>query len=62
MKGAQSTVLYTYLILLKMRIDPPKPQKDPFEDLSPLQKKTRKAAIVFAFIGVFVWAVKILFL
>ncbi|HEX8020842.1 MULTISPECIES: hypothetical protein [Mucilaginibacter] len=45
-----------------MRIDPPKPEKDPFEDLSPLQKKTRKAAIVFAFIGVFVWAVKILFL
>ncbi|WP_162996424.1 hypothetical protein [Mucilaginibacter celer] len=45
-----------------MRIDPPEIEKDPYEDLTPLQKKTRKATIWFAFIGVFVWAVKILFL
>lgn len=35
---------------------------DPFAELTPLQQKTRKIAIVVAFIGVFVWVVKILFL
>ncbi|WP_292939625.1 MULTISPECIES: hypothetical protein [unclassified Mucilaginibacter] len=35
---------------------------DDFAHLTPLQQRTRKAAIVLAFIGVFVWAVKILFL
>lgn len=35
---------------------------DPFAELTPLQQKTRKIAIAIAFIGVFVWAVKILFL
>ncbi|MES2266113.1 MAG: hypothetical protein V4520_05110 [Bacteroidota bacterium] len=44
-----------------MRIKPTETQGDVFEDLTPLEQKTRKAAIVFAFIGVFVWAAKILF-
>jgi hypothetical protein len=44
-----------------MRIEPQKPQ-DKYKDLSALQKKTRKAAITLAFCGVFIWAIKILFL
>jgi|GEM_PF-1366954 hypothetical protein len=35
---------------------------DVYEGLTPIEKKTRKAAIVFVFVGVFFWAVKILFL
>jgi hypothetical protein len=34
---------------------------DIYEELTPLEQKTRKAAIILAFIGVFVWTVKILF-
>ncbi|MDN3579767.1 hypothetical protein [Mucilaginibacter flavus] len=45
-----------------MRIDPIEPEPDPFEHLTPLQNKSRKAAIVVSFIGVFVWVIKILFL
>ncbi|WP_156088739.1 hypothetical protein [Mucilaginibacter pedocola] len=37
-------------------------KKDPYEDLTPLENKTRKVAIAFVFVGVFFWAVKILFL
>lgn len=36
--------------------------RNEFAHLTPLQQRTRKAAIALAFIGVFVWAVKILFL
>lgn len=35
---------------------------DPFEGLTPIEKKTRKAAVIFVFLGVFFWAVKILIL
>jgi hypothetical protein len=45
-----------------MRIDPIEAKPDPFKDLTPLQNKSRKAAIAIAFIGVFIWAIKILFL
>ncbi|MCO5935202.1 hypothetical protein NAF17_06595 [Mucilaginibacter sp. RB4R14] len=34
---------------------------DVFEDLTTLEQKSRKVAIAFAFVSVFVWAVKILF-
>jgi hypothetical protein len=44
-----------------MRIKPTEKKGDVFKDLTPLEQKSRKAAIAFAFIGVFVWAVKILF-
>jgi len=45
-----------------MRIDPIETKPDPFKDLTPLQNRSRKAAIAIAFIGVFVWVIKILFL
>jgi hypothetical protein len=44
-----------------MRIEPQLPQ-DKYKDLSLLQNRSRKAAIVVAFCGVFVWVIKILFL
>ncbi|MDB5126454.1 hypothetical protein [Mucilaginibacter sp.] len=44
-----------------MRIKPAENEGDAFKDLTPLEQKTRKASIVLAFVGVFVWAVKILF-
>ncbi|WP_203234953.1 hypothetical protein [Mucilaginibacter terrigena] len=44
-----------------MRIKPAEKEGDVFKDLTPLEQKTRKAAIVLAFVGVFVWAAKILF-
>ncbi|MGY4538277.1 hypothetical protein ACVW0P_002697 [Mucilaginibacter sp. UYNi724] len=44
-----------------MKIIPAEKKGDVFEDLTPMEQKTRKAAIAFAFIGVFVWAAKILF-
>jgi hypothetical protein len=34
---------------------------DPLKDLTPLQKKTLIVATVVAFLGIFVWFVKILF-
>jgi hypothetical protein len=34
---------------------------DPFKDLTPLQRKCLTAAIVLAFVGIFVWFIKILF-
>ncbi|MBL4676120.1 MAG: hypothetical protein JKY70_07960 [Mucilaginibacter sp.] len=48
-----------------MRIEPEKIEQvehyNEFADLTPLQQRTRKAAIFLAFVGVFVWAAKILF-
>ncbi|MGN8070044.1 hypothetical protein [Mucilaginibacter sp. SG564] len=44
-----------------MRLEPEKKKLDPFESLSPVQKKSRKAAVIVAFIGSFAWVVKILF-
>jgi len=44
-----------------MKIVPKNSRADVFENLTPLEQKTRKAAIVMAFIGVFVWVAKILF-
>jgi hypothetical protein len=43
-----------------MRLDPGK-ETGKFDDLTPLEQRTRKVSIAVAFIGVFVWAVKILF-
>jgi hypothetical protein len=34
---------------------------DPFKDLTPLQRKTLTVAIIVAFLGIFVWFIKILF-
>jgi hypothetical protein len=45
-----------------MRIDPIEAKPDLFENLTPLQNRSRKAAIAIAFIGVFVWVIKILVL
>jgi len=42
-----------------MKIDPKQTQTDIYKDLTPLEQKTRKLAIVFVFIGVFIWAIKI---
>ncbi|QKJ28311.1 hypothetical protein HQ865_00560 [Mucilaginibacter mali] len=36
--------------------------EDPFKDLSAYDNKKRKAAIIFAFIGVFIWFMKVMFL
>jgi hypothetical protein len=44
-----------------MRIEPQLPQ-DKYKNLSLLQKRSRMAAIVLAFCGVFIWVIKILFL
>ena len=44
-----------------MKILPKQSKADVYQDLTPLEQKTRKAAIIVAFIGVFVWAAKILF-
>ncbi|WP_255486812.1 hypothetical protein [Mucilaginibacter sp. SP1R1] len=44
-----------------MRIEP-KITLDKYKDLTPVQRKTRRVAIVVAFCGVFVWAIKILFI
>ncbi|MBD1391858.1 hypothetical protein [Mucilaginibacter glaciei] len=43
-----------------MRIEPNKQKEDIYEDLTPFEKKTRIVAVIFAFCGVFVWALKIL--
>jgi hypothetical protein len=45
-----------------MRIDPVEAKPDPFEELTPLQKKIRKTALFVSFVGVYFWVVKILFL
>jgi hypothetical protein len=45
-----------------MKIAPAEDEDDIFKELTPLEKKTRKAAIALAFFGVFVWTIKILFL
>lgn len=44
-----------------MRIEP-KFREDKYKDLPLLQQRSRKAAIVVAFCGAFVWVIKILFL
>lgn len=43
-----------------MKIEPLGHDVDPFKHLTPFENKTRVAAVVFAFCGVFVWALKIL--
>lgn len=40
----------------------PKVITDPYKHLTPLQNTTRIMAIVIAFVGVFIWVIKILFL
>jgi Mrp family chromosome partitioning ATPase len=50
---------YKPLTLKKMRMKPAESEGDVFKDLTPLEQKTRKASIVLAFVGVFVWVVKI---
>jgi hypothetical protein len=42
-----------------MRIEPKEDQTDIYKDLTPLEQKTRKVAVLFVFAGVFVWALKI---
>jgi hypothetical protein len=42
-----------------MKIEPKEYQPDIYKDLTPLEQKTRRVAIVFVFVGVFVWAIKI---
>jgi hypothetical protein len=42
-----------------MKIEPGETQTDIYKDLTPLEQKTRRVAIVFVFVGVFVWALKI---
>jgi len=45
-----------------VRIDPEKDSTiDPFKDLTPTQKVTRKVAIVLAFVAVFIWLIKVVF-
>jgi len=45
-----------------VRIDPvEKVKDDPFKDLNKTQKITRKIAIAVAFIGVFIWFMKVVF-
>lgn len=34
---------------------------DPLKDLTPLQRKTLAVSIVVAFMGIFVWFIKIIF-
>jgi len=43
-----------------MKIKPQEKKADVFKDLTPLEKQTRRGAIILAFVGVFAWAVKIL--
>jgi hypothetical protein len=38
-----------------------KPADDPFKDLTPLQRRCLTAAIILAFLGIFIWVFKILF-
>ncbi|QRQ99567.1 hypothetical protein [Dyadobacter sandarakinus] len=38
-----------------------KEEKEDFSSLTPLEKKTRKAALLLVLVGVFVWFFKILF-
>ncbi|WP_374948246.1 hypothetical protein [Mucilaginibacter sp.] len=42
-----------------MKIEPQQQETDIYKDLTPLEQKTRKVAVAFAFIGVFIWAIKI---
>lgn len=44
-----------------MKIIPEDSKKDIYEDLTPTERITRWASIILAFLGVFVWSVKILF-
>jgi hypothetical protein len=55
------------MILVPCLFEPPamkiehKIAKDPLKDLSPLQRKTLTVATMLAFMGIFVWFIKILF-
>jgi len=44
-----------------MKIEHKKVAKSFREDLSPFQQKTFTVAIILAFLGIFVWFIKILF-
>lgn len=47
-----------------MKIYPQKkvnPEKQGFDQLTPLQQKTRQAALLLALVSVFIWFFKILF-
>lgn len=45
-----------------MRIDPVNiDENNPYKDLSPLDKIMRRVAILVAFVGVFIWALKVVF-
>ena len=44
-----------------MRIDPQEVDNTPYSNLTLVQKNARKVAIVVAFVGVFIWFIKIVF-
>jgi hypothetical protein len=44
-----------------MKIEHKKKAADPFKDLTAIQRRSLTVAIVVAFIGIFVWFIKILF-
>jgi len=45
-----------------VRTDPEKKVKDdPFKNLTKTQKTTRKIALVIAFLGVYIWFLKVVF-
>lgn len=47
--------------IVEMKIEHRKQVVDPLKDLSTLQKRCLTAAIILAFVGIFVWFFKILF-
>jgi hypothetical protein len=45
-----------------MQFEPSQITPDPLKDLDPLQRKCYYVAVTVAFVSIFVWAIKILFL
>jgi len=45
-----------------MEFEPPRIVDDPLKELSPLQRKCYYVAVTVAFVSIFAWFVKILFL
>jgi hypothetical protein len=45
-----------------MQLEPSQIANNPLKDLSPLQRKCYYLAVTVAFVSIFVWAIKILFL
>jgi len=45
-----------------MELEPSRIADDPLKDLTPLQRKCYYAAVTVAFVSIFAWFVKILFL